>query len=226
VRVREGEEIPRWLWSGTLVALLLAAILALILIVALALGWNDPRPGRPADWTDPDLPQRLAAEPGATTVSLKDHPARDLVWEVVARPISAPESGFYGYGIVTHAQSAERYDVFAIGGDGYYAVLRVDGDEETVLVPWQQFPHIHRGRQLNRLRVTCRAGICDFAINDEYAISVDDGPWLSGDVGLWVRAFDDPVAIAFTEARLWVLDDASGAKSLALPRPLGLPRGP
>jgi len=186
-----------------LLVIALATVLALALIGALALGWNDPRPRRPADWTDPTLPRRLEAVPGDTSVSLLDHPAGDFTLEVVARPLSAPESGFYGYGVVYRAQDPSRTYAFAVGGDGYYAVLCVDEGAEKALVPWQQFPHIERGDQINRLRVTCAGVSCDFAINDEYAATVEDDTWLSGDVGLWARAFEEGVGVRFLEARLW-----------------------
>jgi hypothetical protein len=206
VRRPSAEEAVDGLWVAVLVAIALAAALALTLIGALTLGWNDPRPGRPADWTDPTLPRRLEAPPGGVTVSLLDRPAEDFTLEVVARPLSAPESGFYGYGVVYRAQDPSRYYAFAVGGDGYYAVLRVDEGAENALVPWQQFPHIRRGDQVNRLRVTCAGASCDFAINDEYAATVEDATWLSGDVGLWTRAFDERVEVRFLEARLWGSD--------------------
>jgi hypothetical protein len=201
-----GEAGTDWVWRAVLLGVSLMVILALALIGALALGWNNPRPGRPADWSDPTLPRRLEATPGETSVSLLDHPARDFTLEAVARPLSAPESGFYGYGVVYRAQGPSRYTAFAVGGDGYYAVLRIDGDEENALVPWQQFPHIERGEAMNRLRVTCAGATCDFAINDEYAVTVEDDTWLSGDVGLWTRAFDEGVTVRFREARLWRSD--------------------
>ncbi len=190
----------------TILALALAALLSITLITALALGWNDPRPRQPADWTDPTLPRRLEAGANGTTLSLLDRPAGDFTFEILAQPIAGPESGFYGYGLAYRAQDTRRYYAFAVGGDGYYAVLRVDGDEEIPLVPWQQFPHVRRGRQPNRLRATCAGAVCEFAINDEYAATVEDETWLSGDVGLWARGFDEGVAFRFAAARLWRSD--------------------
>ncbi len=137
---------------------------------------------------------------------LLDHPVGDFTFETLAQPVAAPESGFYGYGLVYRAQDPDRYYAFGVGGDGYYAVLRVDEGQEIPLVPWQQFPHIRRGGQLNRLRVRCAEGTCDFTINDEVAATVEDETWFSGDVGLWTRAFDEPVAVQFSGARLWMSD--------------------
>ena len=78
------------------------------------------------------------------------------------------------------------------------------GDEEIALVDWQQFPHIHRGRQANRLRVACTGPTCHFHINDEYATTVEDNARLAGDVGLWVRGFEDQgVVMQFANVRVW-----------------------
>ena len=196
--------IDKRLWRGALGAMTLVLMGALTLVVALALGWNSPRPTRSPDWQAPDLPPRLPATSGETTVSLLGHPGDDFTLEVEAVPLSGPDSGFNGYGLVYRAQDVANYYAFAVGSDGYYAVLRVAGDEETVLVDWQQFPHVRRGQQTNRLRVACVGPTCRFYINDEYATPVEDVTWLTGDVGLWVRGFEDGgTVIQFLNVRMW-----------------------
>jgi hypothetical protein len=192
----------------------LALATALILIVALALDWNNPRPGRPPDWQAPDLPLRLEASADQVTVLLLNHPGGDFTFEAEAIPLSGPELN--GYGLVYRAQDAAHYYTFAVGSDGYYAVLRVEGDEKTFLVDWQQFPHIRRGRQPNRLRLTCMGSTCRFFINDEYAATVEDSTWLMGYVGLWARGFEnESVVVQFVNARVWAGD-------MGLQRPPGL----
>ncbi len=187
--------------------LIVILFVVLFLITTLALGWKDPRPGGAPDWTDPMFPRCLEAVPESAELSFLDHPGADFTLEVLAQPVAAPESGFYGYGLVYRAQDRSRYYAFAVGGDGYYAVLRMEGDEEKPVIPWQQFPHIRRGLRENRLRVACAAAECDFAINDEHVATVEDETWLSGDVGLVVIGFDDPVTVEFSSARLWLSGD-------------------
>lgn len=192
----------RWLWSSVLGLMALALAGGSALIVALALGWNSPRPTRPPDWQAPALPPGLEAASNKVVVSLLGHPGDNFVLEVEAVPLAGPD--FNGYGLVYRAQDSAHYYAFAVGSDGYYAVLRVAGDEETALVDWQQFPHVRRGRQTNRLRVACAGATCYFYINDEYATTVEDDTWLRGDVGLWVRGFgDERVAVRFLNARAW-----------------------
>lgn len=196
------KQVPHWLWHSVLALMALVLAGALALVVALALGWNSPGPTRSPDWQATDLPLGLEAPSNGTTVSLLGYPVSDFTLEVEAVPLSG--SDFNGYGLVYRAQDSTRYYAFAVGSDGYYAVLRVAGDEETELVNWQQFPHIRRERRANRLRVTCAGATCRFYVNDEYATALKDDTWLAGDVGLWVHGFGDgDVAVQFLDARVW-----------------------
>jgi hypothetical protein len=193
--------------------MVLPLAVGLALIVALALGWNSPRPARPPDWQPLGLPISLTAASRRTTVMLLGHPGSDFTWEGEAMPLSGPDCN--GYGLVYRAQDVAHYQVLAVGSDGYYAVLRVTGDQEVPLVDWQQFPHVRRGRQANRLRVSCNrvvaggdigspAATCRFYVNDEIAATVEDDTWLAGDVGLWVRNFNgEDVVVQFTSLRAW-----------------------
>ena len=207
-------EVPRWLWYTVVGGLALVLAGALGLIIALSLGWNDPRPSGPPDWQAAGLPRRLEAPPDSTAIELLGYSPRPdsgsgttsgldgFIFQAIAAPVAGPE--FNGYGLVYRAQDATHYSVFAVGSDGYYAVLRVVGDEEAPLVEWQQFPHIRRGRLANRLRVECAGPACEFYINDEYATTVEDDTWLQGDFGLWVRSFEEePVEAEFTTIGVW-----------------------
>jgi len=200
---REYRPVSRRLWNTLLGAIGLTLATALGLIVALALGWNNPRPVVPPDWQHPGPAPRLVAPSGRDVVALHGFSGDDLTLEAEARPLSCP--AFNGYGLVYRAQDSAHYTVFAVSGDGYYAVLKVNGDEETALVDWQQFPHIRRGQQSNRLRVACIGPTCRFYINDEYAATVVDDTWLAGDIGLWACSFgEEEVTVQFQDVRVWV----------------------
>jgi len=182
----------------------LALASALALIIALALGWNSPRPTAPPDWQAPNLPLTLEILPGESAVILLNHFSSDFGLEVNASTLSARASDFDSYGLVYRAQDSANCYVFAIGSDGYYTVLRVAEGTETLLVDWQQFPHVRRGGQTNRLRVACANSTCRFYVNDEYAATVEDDTWLAGNVGLWGASFGDKgVTVQFTNARAW-----------------------
>lgn len=189
------------LWRGATMLITLTLAMGLGLILALALGWNDPRPHSPPDWRAAGLPMELEAAAGETIVQLLDDSAGDATLELQAAFL--PGSPLQGCGLIYRAQDASHYYAFAVAADGYYAILRVS-DEERRLIEWQQFPHIRRHGQVNRLRATCVGATCRFYINDEYAATVQDDTWLNGQVGLWVRAPEGgTAAVRFLSLQAW-----------------------
>lgn len=198
----EPSTLPRWLWQGGLGVMALVIVGALTLIVALSLGWNSARPTGSPEWQATNLPLRLEATSGHTVVALLDRSGDDFTLEVKTALLSGPT--FNGYGVVYRAQDDAHYTAFAVSGDGYYAILQVAEEVEIPLVDWQQFPHIRRGHEANRLRVSCAGFTCQFFINDEYAASVDQDEHAAGNMGLWVRSFGNgDVTAEFAQARVW-----------------------
>ena len=207
----EARKVPRWLWNAVVWGLAAVLLAAAGLVIALLLGWNDPRPSGPPDWQAPGLPRVVEAPVESTVTELQGYadpdgeasPAAFIIEGIVAA-VSGP--AFNGYGLAFYAQDDAHYSVLALGSDGYYAILRIAGDQETALVTWQQFPHIRRGRETNRLRIECSGSACDFYINDEFATAVEDADWGAGDIGLWVRSFEEQaVAAEFSSLGVWGL---------------------
>jgi hypothetical protein len=199
------QPIMPWLWRSGVGLLALVVAVGAILVIALGLGFNSPRPLRSPDWEAADLPLVLEAPPNAAVQRLLGRSYADLTLEIEMAPLPSGDPELVEYGLIYRAQDAHHYHAFVIGNDGYYGVLRMAGEEETQLVEWQLFPHIHRDRQANRLRVVCVGSTCGFFINDEYATTVEDNMWLEGDVGLWARGFDGTsAAVQFQSARVWV----------------------
>ena len=204
----DGEPpVSRWVWNSLLGLATLALAGMLALIIALASGWNNPRPAGPPDWRAPSLPLHLHSTPGETTMMLLNHPCSDFTVEVEAAPSSSSELDLNGYCLIYRALDADHYFAFAVGSDGYYVILRTTEEEQVALADWQQFPHIRRGQHTNRLRVTCAKSLCQFYINDEYVTSVEDSAWLAGDVGLWAWSLgDQSTAIQFVSLSVWEID--------------------
>ena len=149
------QPIAPWLWRSGVGLLALVVAVGAILVIALALGFNSPRPLRSPDWEAADLPLVQEAPSNATARRLMGRSYADLTLEIEMAPLPSGDPGLVEYGLIYRAQDTDYYYAFVVGSDGYYGVLRMAGEEETQLVEWQLFPHIHRDRQANRLRVAC-----------------------------------------------------------------------
>lgn len=193
---------PGWLWRGVLLAIAASLAGGLALSAAIVAGWNNPRPARPPDWESSGPSVLEVARPDERTVVLLGRPVGPFALETVATPVDG--SGFNGYGLAFRARGPDHYAVFAVGADGYVAVLEVLGETEAPLLDWQPFPHVRRGRAGNRLRVACADGVCRFWVNDEYLASLPDDLGPAGDVGVWLRRFEgEQVRVEFLRVAVW-----------------------
>ncbi|NLE43496.1 MAG: hypothetical protein GX620_02140 [Chloroflexi bacterium] len=196
-----GDSVPRWLWTAGVAGMALALGAMLTLLALLTAGWNSPRPVGPPDWQVAGQSIVLEAPLGETVLHLLPWSGDDFALEAVAECLSGPS--FNGLGLVFRAQDTEVYDVFAVGGDGYLAVLHFAGGVVTPLLPWQQFPHIRRGASENRLRLSCSQATCRFYVNDEYVDAVEYDA-TAGSIGVWATSPSDAqVTAAFTAIQVW-----------------------
>jgi len=190
------------LWKITVATTTGVFVVAAALVAALVLGWNSPRPAGPPDWRADNVPILINAPREGPVVHLIDWSASDFDLEA--------EVSIRGYnrigeaGLVYGAETIDRYTVFAVGSDGYYAVQRVDGANIEALIPWQQFPHINRGVESNLLHISCCGATCQFFINDEYAARITNFSPTAGQIGLWASGDgDNGIGISFTEIQAW-----------------------
>lgn len=94
------------------------------------------------------------------------------------------------HGIVFRYQDPRHYYLFAIQGNGYYAILKNEDGFER-LVDWTPSDIINRTPGRNSLAVgTVGSGIAVF-INDEPVDEVRDDTFPTGGIGLAVGAFED-----------------------------------
>jgi hypothetical protein len=173
-----------------------------LLWIAICCGWNAPRPSQPPDWEAAEPIVLRVAAPEQQAVELLGEPVAEFTVEIDAVPQG--ESTFNGYGLIFRAQSPDRYAVFAVGSDGYVAVLARDDEQETPWLDWRAFPHVRRGEASNRLRVTCGAGECHFWVNDEHVASLPDRLGPTGRVGVWAsRQTRAPLEVTFNALSVW-----------------------
>jgi len=214
-------QIPDSLWRASLFVFLLGSALGLGLVVALALGWRSPTPRRPPDWkpAGSDWVHQGAGQSqtvdGVYQLAL-DKP-NQLGWAVGGpslshfylkadlRSLTAGQDN--GYGLVYRYQDPANYHLFAVGGDGNYAIIAVVDGRRQALRPWQPWPHVRRGAACNRLRVECRAASCRFYVNGEFTAEVDHGAAEAGQAGVFAQTFSDGHLTLVCEGlRLWSLE--------------------
>jgi len=174
---------------------------AAALIIALAVGWNDPRPAHRPAWRSADLPTDLEVPADGVVLQLTDWSADEFSLEIETRSLN--RTGISEAGLVFGARDANHYTLFATGTDGYYAVVRANGTEVETLIPWQEFPHIRLAGQPNRLRVSCCRSTCEFFVNDERATSIEYPARQPGQIGLWAAADNTSTIVAFDEMQAW-----------------------
>lgn len=218
---RDQADVPLWLWWSIVSLLIIVLAVGFGLAAALALGWRSPTPRRTPDWEDADIQwtpygEGLNTSSGAAYSLRLSQPeqrgwavgdpwASDFDLELDARS-SAPDENV-DYGLLYRYQDPENYYRFGIGNDGYYYIGIVRDGKATAVRTWQQWPHVRRGDQTNRLRVRCKGPTCRFYINGEFTAEITDGAFREGKIGVWAESYSDqPLDVTWFGIRLWALD--------------------
>ncbi len=213
-------QTPESLWRASLFVFLLGSLIGLGLVVALALGWRSATPRRPPDWQPAgadwvhqgggqgqavDGAYRLALEePNQLGWAVGGPSLSDFYLEADLRSLTAGQDN--GYGLVYGYRDPANYHLFAVGGDGNYAIMAVADGRRRALRPWQPWPHVRRGAARNRLRIECRAANCRFYVNGEFTAEVHHGAAEAGQVGLFAQTFSDgSLTLACEALSLWSL---------------------
>ncbi|MBC7249373.1 MAG: DUF1080 domain-containing protein [Anaerolineae bacterium] len=129
----------------------------------------------------------------------------DFAVEVEAQKITGPDVN--SQGIAFRIQDAKNYYSFNVSSTGMYRFVRVVDSEWTTLVDWTNSPAINKGEGLNHLRVICNGSRFSFYVNGVHLTDATDDTFASGDIALWVGAYDEvPVTVRFDNVKLWLFD--------------------
>lgn len=115
----------------------------------------------------------------------------DVVVEVDARQLSGSPTGHFG--LLCRYRSSRDFYYFAITGDGYYAILRVQDGELEVLTGAGFLPTqaVQTGGEANRIRAICQEDHLTLVVNGQELDTVIDDAFSRGDVGLGVGSGPD-----------------------------------
>src|SRR5690554_5568142 len=192
------EPLPTHTWRVlgiAAVGLLLTAVAGIALISA---GVFDPKPigrlqlqlapgermldggERLLEWLDEPLPQA----PFSTRLT--------------AAHISGEQDA--GYGLALGSRQ-EHLDV-ALSPLGYVTVWQEMDGERVEHMPWQTWPHVRRGQEINELQVDAQNGQISARINREL---LWQGNWESagGNVGIYAESFGEAALIEFRDVALF-----------------------
>jgi hypothetical protein len=108
------------------------------------------------------------------------------------------------YGVLVRMRDPDHFYRFSISGDGYYLVSRYDAGEWVGLGhDWTPSDAIQRGAVANLLEVVCQGANMTFVVNGAQLVTVEEGSYSRGDIGLYAGSFFDPgVEVHFDNLRV------------------------
>jgi serine/threonine protein kinase len=114
--------------------------------------------------------------------------------EVTARNTGADDASF---GLMCGYQDDENYYYAGIGSDGYYAIIRTEGNDDYFLTDasnqqWIQSDLIPLNAESYRVALECSDGDLTLYVDGTSIATVQDTTFGAGDVGLFLLTFDKP----------------------------------
>ncbi|MEX1020555.1 MAG: hypothetical protein WDZ49_12905 [Litorilinea sp.] len=147
-----------------------------------------------------DVADTVAYSRGDTTVD-------DFYAEVDTYHIAGDESNQPG--IVFRYQDEDNFYFFAIGNDGYYALLKLENNSWTNLVDWTESEDVNSGSGArNRVAVLTEGPDIVLLANDVVLAEVEDSTFTEGQIALTAGSYERAgVEIAFDNFALWRLGE-------------------
>ena len=127
----------------------------------------------------------------------------DVIVDVDASQISAPQNDNNGYGITCRQQSDGDGYLLRISGDGFHAIHRILEGEFTPLVEWASSDVINQGDAQNQIRAICNGSQLILIVNGQELARATDATFRSGEIGLTATSFEaDPTEIHFDNVQV------------------------
>ena len=115
----------------------------------------------------------------------------DTVVEVEATKVSGPDDN--DFGVICRYQDETNFYFFIISSDGYYGLGKVIDGEQVLIGEEELMPSedIKLGNVTNTIKADCVGSTLTLYANGVQLISVQDGSFASGDVGLMAGTFSE-----------------------------------
>lgn len=115
----------------------------------------------------------------------------DIEIQVQTQQISAPSNDNNAYGVACRVGRGLRGYFFFISGDGFFSIIRADGENSSALIPFTKSASIRKGNNRNDIRAICKGEELSLYVNGELMASAQDGTFSSGDVALTAISYED-----------------------------------
>ena len=129
---------------------------------------------------------------GQTMWGLANRGFDDVAIKVRSQQVSAPNNDNNDYGVICRANADGAGYFFLISGDGFFAILRGDANDEfEQLIDWTSSNAINQGNSSNEIQVTCEGENLSLQVNGELLASVKDSHYSAGDIALTATSYED-----------------------------------
>ena len=128
----------------------------------------------------------------------------NTVLEVEATQEAGPNDNIYG--VMVRKVDWNNYYIFAISGDGYYSMAKLQNNTWTPTSwIWKKSSAIHTGNATNLIRVESDGDKFSFYVNNIEVDNYTDSSFASGMIGVSTGTLYTPgaVSIGFDNLRIW-----------------------
>lgn len=133
----------------------------------------------------------VSSSRGGTMWGVANRTFDNLVIEVDATQVAAGPASDNDYGVICREQGDGNGYYFLISGDGYYSIIKAQGDEFINLLDWTESGAIKQGNTTNHIRAVCNGTRLELSVNGEQLASIEDSTFTSGDIALTATTYED-----------------------------------
>lgn len=122
----------------------------------------------------------------------------DVIIDVDATQVAAPDNDNNDYGIVCREQGNGDGYYLLIAGDGSYAIIKSNEGGFNPLVDWSTSEAIRQGNATNHIRAVCEGSTLTLFANGQRLATTVDTEFVEGDIALTATSYETaPTEIHF-----------------------------
>lgn len=127
---------------------------------------------------------------GETMWGIANRNFGDVIIEVQATQLDAPDNDNNDYGVMCRVQDNNEGYFLLISGDGFYSILLRAEDSFTPLVDWTSSEAFNLGNATNQIQATCDGDTFTLTVNGTELASATDSTFSNGDIALTATSYE------------------------------------